>query len=48
MDIASGKTAPTSQPAEEYFYKAYNVSYWTMQETDAVNWLNDQFGTNIE
>ena len=48
MDIASGKTAPTSQPAEEYFYKAYNVSYWTMAEADAVSWLNDQFGTNIE
>jgi len=48
MDIASGKTAMTSDPAEEYFYKAYNVSYWTMPEEDAVNWLNEQFGTNLE
>ncbi|MCJ7735511.1 MAG: substrate-binding domain-containing protein, partial [Anaerolineales bacterium] len=32
MDIASGKVAPTSQPAEEFFYKAYNVSYWTMTQ----------------
>ncbi len=35
MDVASGKVAPTSQPAEEFFYKAYNVSYWTMPEADA-------------
>jgi ABC-type sugar transport system substrate-binding protein len=48
MDVASGKTAPTSQPAEEFFYKAYNVSYWTMAEADAASWLNEQFGTNIE
>ena len=48
MDIASGKTAPTSQPAEEFFYKAYNVSYWTMAQSDAASWLNEQFGTNIK
>ena len=48
MDVASGKVKPTAQPAEEYFYKAYNVSFWTMPREDAVNWLNDQFGTNVE
>ncbi len=48
FDIASGKVAPTSQPAQEFFYKAYNVSYWTMPEADAVEWLNSQFGTNIQ
>jgi hypothetical protein len=48
MDIAAGKVAPTSQPAEEFFYKAYNVSYWTMPREDAVGWLNEQFGTNVE
>ena len=48
MDVASGKVKPTSQPAEEFFYKAYNVSYWTMPREDAVKWLNDQFGTNVE
>ena len=48
MDIASGKVAPTSDPAEEFFYKAYNVSYWTMSQEDAANWLNEQFGTNID
>jgi hypothetical protein len=48
MDVKSGKVAPTSQPAEEFFYKAYNVSYWTMPREDAVEWLNTQFGTNVE
>ena len=47
MDIAGCKTPPTSQPAEEFFYKAYNVSPWTMTQADAANWLNTQFGTNI-
>ena len=48
MDVASGKTQMTSQPAQEFFYKAYNVSYWTMPKAEAVTWLNNQFGTNIK
>jgi hypothetical protein len=48
FDIAAGKVAPSSQPAEEFFYKAYNVSFWTMSEDDAIQWLNEQFGTNFE
>ena len=48
MDVASGKTPMTSQPAQEFFYKAYNVSFWTMPQADAVTWLNSQFGTNIK
>jgi ABC-type sugar transport system substrate-binding protein len=48
MDVASGKTAMTSQPAQEFFYKAYNVSFWTMPRADAVVWLNSQFGTNVK
>ena len=47
MDVASGKVPMTSQPAQEAFYKAYNISYWTMAQADAATWLNDQFGTNI-
>jgi ribose transport system substrate-binding protein len=39
---------PISTPAEEYFYKAYNVSFWTMPRADAVEWLNSQFGTNVK
>ena len=48
MDIKTGKVKPTSQPAEEFFYKAYNVSFWTMPAADAAEWLNTQFGTNVE
>jgi ABC-type sugar transport system substrate-binding protein len=48
MDVASGKVSPTSQPAQEFFYKAYNISFWTMPRADAVTWLNSQFGTNVK
>ena len=48
MDIKSGKVKPTSQPAEEFFYKAYNISFWTMPAADAAKWLNNQFGTKVE
>ncbi len=48
MDIASGKVAQVSDPAEEFFYTAYNISYWTMPQEDAAAWLNSQFGTNIK
>jgi ABC-type sugar transport system substrate-binding protein len=47
MDVAAGKIPMTAQPAQEEFYKAYNVSPWTMSEAEAVEWLNTQFGTNI-
>jgi len=46
MNVASGKVKPISQPAEEFFYKAYNISFWTMPRADAAKWLNDQFGTH--
>jgi hypothetical protein len=48
MDIKAGKVKPTSQPAQEFFYKAYNISYWTMKRAEAVKWLNAQFGTNVQ
>ena len=48
MDVAAGKVPMQSQPAQELFYKAYNVSFWTMPQADAVTWLNTQFGTNIK
>jgi ABC-type sugar transport system substrate-binding protein len=47
MDIASGKVPMATDPAVEKFYKAYNVSPWTMEEAEAVEWLNSQFGTNL-
>ena len=46
--VKAGKVKPTTQPAEEFFYKAYNVSFWTMPEAEAVEWLNTQFGTNLQ
>ena len=48
MDVASGKTPATSQPAQEFFYKAYNISFWTMPGADAAKWLNSEFGTNVQ
>ncbi len=48
MDVASGKVPQTSQPAQEFFYKAYNISFWTMPRADAVTWLNSEFGTNVK
>ncbi len=48
MDVANGQEAPTSQPANEHFYKAYNMSFWTMPRDQAVEWLNTQFGTNVQ
>ena len=47
MDVKAGKVKPTSQPAEEFFYKSYNISFWTMPAADAATWLNEQFGTNV-
>jgi hypothetical protein len=48
MDIKAGKVKMTSQPAQEFFYKAYNISYWTMKRAEAVKWLNTQFGTKVQ
>jgi ABC-type sugar transport system substrate-binding protein len=48
MDVASGKVPMTSQPAKELFYKAYDISFWSMPQADAASWLNTQFGTNIK
>jgi ABC-type sugar transport system substrate-binding protein len=48
MDIKAGKVKMTSQPHQEFFYKTYNISYYTLKRADAVKWLNDQFGTNLK
>ena len=48
MAILGGEIEPVSQPAEETFAKAYNVSFWSMERAAAVSWLNDQFGTNAK
>jgi ABC-type sugar transport system substrate-binding protein len=48
MDIASGKTAQVSHPEQQFFYKANNMSFWTMPRADAVTWMNTEFGTNLK
>jgi len=44
MSVINGEIAPTSDPAEEFFYKAYTISYWSMPQEDAKSWLDAQFG----
>ena len=44
MDVVNGKVKSSTNPAEEFFYKAYTISYWTMPKTDTSKWLKDQFG----
>lgn len=45
MDVLDGKVAPKSETAEEFFYKAYTISDWTMEKEDAQKWLDSQFGS---
>lgn len=44
MNIVDGKVEPKSNPAKEFFYKAYTISYWTMPKEEAAQWLDAQFG----
>ena len=44
MDVFAEKVAPANDPAEEYFYKAYTISYWSMDQAEAKTWLDAQFG----
>ncbi|MDA4846632.1 sugar ABC transporter substrate-binding protein [Hoeflea poritis] len=44
MDVVNGKVEKTSNVAEEFFYKAYTISYWTMDKAEAKDWLKTQFG----
>jgi ABC-type sugar transport system substrate-binding protein len=44
MDVANGTVPQRSEPAQEKFYKAYTISYWTMPQDEAQQWLDDQFG----
>ena len=44
MDVVNGKVAASANPAKEFFYKAYTISYWTMPKADAKTWLKAQFG----
>jgi len=44
MDVVKGTVSSSSNKAEEFFYKAYTISYWSMPKDDAKNWLAAQFG----
>ena len=44
MDVVNGDIAASSDTAEEFFYKAYTISFWSMPEEDAKDWLDAQFG----
>ncbi len=44
MDVVDGKVEASTNPAEEFFYKAYTISYWTMPKDEAKQWLDAQFG----
>ena len=44
MDVINGDVATTSGTAEEFFYKAYTISYWSMPQDEAKAWLAAQFG----
>jgi ABC-type sugar transport system substrate-binding protein len=43
MDVINNKVAASSPKAEEFFYKAYTISYWTMPKPEAEKWLQAQF-----
>ena len=45
MDVLGEKVAAKTEPAEEFFYKAYTISYWDMEKQDAKAWLDAQFGS---
>ena len=44
MDVLDGKVDRKSDPAQEYFYKAYTISYWSVEQAEAQKWLDAQFG----
>ncbi|EGQ7684389.1 substrate-binding domain-containing protein [Vibrio parahaemolyticus] len=43
MDVINKKVAPRSDEAQEFFYDAYTISYWSMPKPDAEQWLKNQF-----
>jgi ABC-type sugar transport system substrate-binding protein len=48
MDVKNGLVDQVTQPAKEYFFKAYTISAYSMPRADAVKWLNSQFGTKLK
>jgi ABC-type sugar transport system substrate-binding protein len=48
MDVKNGLVDQVSQPAKEFFFKAYTISAYTMPRAEAVKWMNSQFGTKLK
>lgn len=48
FDVKNKKVAQVNQPAKEFFYKAYTISYWTMPRAEAAKWIKTQFGENVK
>jgi len=44
MDVINGDVEMSAATAEEFFYKAYTISFWSMPEETAQAWLTAQFG----
>lgn len=44
MDVIEGRVSGTADQAEEFFYDAYTISYWSMDRAEAEGWLSAQFG----
>lgn len=45
MDVVNGDVETRNDPAKEFFYKAYTISYWSMEQEEAQTWLDEQFGS---
>jgi ABC-type sugar transport system substrate-binding protein len=48
MDVKNKLVDQVTQPAKEFFFKAYNISYYSMPRAETVKWLNSQFGTKLK
>lgn len=48
MDVKNGKVKKTSTPEQTSYYKAFNISYWTMPRATTVKWLATEFGANVK
>jgi ABC-type sugar transport system substrate-binding protein len=46
--IYNGEVEQVGTTEVETFAKAYCISFWSMERSAAVSWLNEQFGTNVQ
>ena len=48
FDTYNGKIAQVGTPHEVVWVPTFTASYWTVTRDEAVVWLNEQFGTDIQ